>query len=129
MRKILLFIILIVGLSCKTQQVSITNTEWKLVKLYGEDLSALNPPITLTINEAQKKINGFAGCNRFFGGYDLNQSALKFSNTGSTKMFCQDKSEIEDKYFKALSEVQSFQSESGKLFLITGEKTILEFKK
>lgn len=129
MKRTLLFIILIVSLGCKTQQVSITNTEWKLVKLYNEDFSSLNPRITLKLDEAQKKINGFAGCNRFFGGYDLNQSTLKFSNTGSTKMFCQDKSEIEDKYFKALSEVQSFQSESGKLFLITGEKTILEFKK
>jgi heat shock protein HslJ len=129
MKRILLFIILIVSLGCKTQQVSITNTEWKLVKLYDEDFSSLNPPITLKLDEAQKKINGFAGCNQFFGGYELNQSTLKFSNTGSTKMFCQDKSEIEDKYFKALGEVQSFKSESGKLFLITGEKTILEFKK
>jgi len=57
------------------------------------------------------------------------RSTFKFSNTGSTKMFCQDKSAIEDKYFKALSEVQSYKSENGNLFLLTGEKVILEFKK
>jgi heat shock protein HslJ len=129
MRKIFLFIVLIVSLGCKTQQISITNTEWKLVKMYDEDLSALTPPLTLTLDEAQKKISGFAGCNRFFGGYELNQSTLKFGNTGSTKMFCQDKSEIESNYFKALGEVQSFKSENEKLFLLSGEKIILEFKK
>lgn len=129
MKKILFLIVLISSLGCKPQQISITNTEWKLVKMYEEDLSALNPPLTLNLDEAQKKVSGFAGCNRFFGGYELNQSTLKFGNTGSTKMFCQDKSEIEGKYFKALGEVQSFKSESGKLFLLAGEKIILEFKK
>jgi heat shock protein HslJ len=129
MKKTLFFILLIVSLGCKNQQVSITNTEWKLVKIDNEDFSSLNPPITISLDEAQKKVSGFAGCNRFFGGYELNQSTLKFGNIGSTKMFCQDKSEIEDKYFKALGEVQSFKSESDKLFLLTGERIVLEFKK
>lgn len=82
----------------------------------------------LSLDEAQK-INGFAGCNRFFGSYELSESKIQFSGIGSTKMFCQDKSATEDKYLKALSEVQSFRSGSGKLFLLAGEKTVLEFKK
>ena len=129
MRKILFITVLIAFVSCKTQQVSITSTEWKLVKMYDEDHSSLTPPITLSLDEVQKKASGFAGCNQFFGGYELNQSTLKFTNTGSTKMYCQDKSAIEDKYMKALGEVQSYKSEDGNLFLLTGEKVILEFKK
>lgn len=126
--------------SCKPQQVStatsepqpvstsITNTEWKLIRLNGEDVSALNPPITLLLNAAQMKVSGFAGCNRFFAGYELNQSSLRFSAMGATKMYCQDKSPVEDKYLKALSEVQSFKSANGTLVL-TGEKVDLEFTK
>ena len=129
MKNILFYIVLTALVSCKAQQVSITNIEWKLIKVYDEDLAELNPPITLLLDEAQKKVSGLAGCNRFFGGFELSQSTLKFGNMGSTKMYCQDKSALEDKYFKALGEVQSFQSENGKLSLLTGEKVILEFKK
>ena len=129
MKNILFYIVMIALVSCKAQQVSITNTEWRLVKLNAEDLSSVNPPITLSLDEVQKKVNGFAGCNRFFGGYELNQSMLKFGNMGSTKMFCEDKSALEDKYFRALGEVQSFKSESDKLFLLAGSTVILEFKK
>lgn len=129
MKNILFYIVMIALVSCKVQQVSITNTEWKLVKIHAEDLASVNPSITLSLDDSQKKVSGFAGCNRFFGGYELNQSMLKFSNMGSTKMFCEDKSALEDKYFKALGEVQSFKSESGKLFLLVGSTVILEFKK
>ena len=128
MKNIIFYIVLIVLASCKVQPVLITNTAWRLVELNGEDVSNLNPPLTLSLDDAQK-INGFAGCNRFFGTYELNELKIKFSGIGSTKMFCQDKSDTEDKYLKALSEVQSFKSESGKLFLVAGEKTVLEFNK
>lgn len=128
MRNIIFYIVLMATASCKIQPVSITNTEWRLVELTGEDVSNINPPLTLSLDETQK-INGFAGCNRFFGSYKIGESSLQFSGIGSTKMYCQDKSDTEDKYLKALSEVQSFKSESGKLFLLVGEKIVLEFKK
>src|SRR5690349_11611407 len=99
-----------------------------LVQLTVEDVSRVTPLLSLSLDDAQK-LNGFAGCNRFFGGYELSESKIKFSGMGSTKMFCQDKSATEDKYLQALREVESFKSESGKLFLLAGEKTVLEFKK
>ena len=140
MKNIVLCILVFAIGSCKPQQVStgsgepqpaspsITNVEWKLIRLNGEDVSALNPPLTLLLDAAQMKVSGFAGCNRFFGGYELNQSSLRFSAMGATKMYCQDKSSVEDKYLKALSEVQSFKSANGTLVL-TGEKADLEFTK
>jgi heat shock protein HslJ len=140
MKNIIFCLLFLVLVSCKPQQAStaasepqpvstsITNTEWKLIRLNGEDVSALNPPLTLSLDAAQMKVSGFAGCNRFFGGYELNQSSLRFSAMGATKMYCQDKSPIEDKYLKALSEVQSFKSANGTLVL-SGEKADLEFTK
>jgi heat shock protein HslJ len=128
MKTSLFFAMLMALVSCKPQPISITNIEWKLVRLNGEDVS-VNPPVTLSLDETQKKINGFAGCNRFFGGYELNQSTLKFSGMGSTKMYCQETAATEDQYLKALSEVQSFKSEGEKLQLLADQKIILEFKK
>lgn len=134
MKNAVFYLVLFAIGGCKTQQNpimhtdSITGAEWKLVRLNGEDVAALNPPITLSFDEAQKKVSGFAGCNRFFGGYELNQSSIKFSAIGATKMYCQDKSSIEDNYVTALSNVQSFKAENSKLVL-TGENAILEFTK
>ena|SRR5688572_25681637 len=129
MKNIVLYIVLLALTSCKTQQVAITSIEWKLVQLNSEDVASVDPPLTLLLNETQMKISGFAGCNRFFGSYQLGESNLQFSGLGSTKMYCQDKSATEDKYLKALNEVQSFKIEGDKLVLLAGEKTILEFKK
>ena len=129
MRKTVFYIVLITLAGCKIQQVSIANTEWKLVTINSEDVSGIEPPITLSLDEAQKKISGFAGCNRFFGGYEMNETTLRFSNIGSTKMFCQDKSSTENWYLQTLSEVQSFKTEGEKLLLLNGESVALEFKK
>lgn len=129
MKKILFLLLVLSSLSCKTQQVSISNIEWKLVKLESKDVSALNPPLTLLLDETQKKISGFAGCNRFFGSYQGENTALSFSGMGSTKMFCQDTQATEDAYFKALGTVQSYKIEGNKLLLLAGEHVILEFIK
>ena len=115
-------------LHCQAQQFSITQTEWKLVSLPGETIDQSNPP-TLTFDEATKKISGFGGCNRFFGGYESTENRIKFSALGSTKMFCQDKMSLEDNYFKALQEADSFRVEGSTLQLIVANRVILEFKK
>ena len=127
MKNIIFYIVLIALGSCKIQPVSITNIEWRLVELNGEDVSKINPPLTLSLDGAHK-INGFAGCNRFFGSYELNESKIQFSGLGSTKMYCQEKSATEDKYLKALSEVESFLPKGGRLLLIS-KTVLLEFKK
>ncbi|HEY3429245.1 MAG TPA: META domain-containing protein [Cyclobacteriaceae bacterium] len=129
MKKFFLLLLALISLSCKPQQVSISAIEWKLVKLENTDVSSLNPPVTLLLDEQQKKISGFAGCNRFFGSYQTENSSITFSGMGSTKMFCQDTMKVEDDYFKALGTVQSYRREGDKLFLLAGDRVVMEFKK
>jgi putative lipoprotein len=38
--------------------------------------------------ETDGEIAGFAGCNRFFGSYELAESTLKIGPLGSTRMAC-----------------------------------------
>ncbi len=129
MRTILLFLILALLVSCKAQQVSITQVEWKLTKMGATDLSVLDQPITITMDETTKKIYGHAGCNRFFGTYLSNDATISFSGMGSTKMFCQATMPVESAYFEALKKIQSYKTEGGKLYLLSEGSVILEFSR
>jgi heat shock protein HslJ len=118
-------LILIVG--CQTPQTSLATTEWKLVKMYGEDFSSLSSPVTLQFSEADHKVSGFGGCNRFFGNYEQTNATLKITGLGATKMYCQETMGVEDKYFKALQEIQSYTLKDKQLSLMTENKVILVF--
>lgn len=127
MKNILPCIVFVLFVSCQAQQVSITQVEWKLTKMDDIDLSALDQPVTFTLDETTHKVSGYAGCNRFFGTYQSNGATLSFSDMGSTKMFCQDRMSVEDAYFQSLSKVQSFKTEKEKLYFLSEGSVILEF--
>jgi heat shock protein HslJ len=127
MKHLIYITLLMLILGCQTPQTSIATTEWKLVKMYGEDFSKLNSPITLQFSETDHNVSGFGGCNRFFGSYEQTNSTLKITGIGSTKMYCQETMAVEDKYFKALQEVQSLTLKQKTLYLLAGNEVILEF--
>lgn len=127
--RILIFLTLVLLVSCKAQQVSLTQIEWKLIKMEGVDLSALDQPVTLTLDETTNKVSGFAGCNHFFGTYQSDGATISFTGLGSTKMYCQKTIAIEDAYFKLLGSIQSFKLEENRLLLLAGEQVVLEFSK
>jgi heat shock protein HslJ len=114
-------------MGCQTPQPSLATTAWKLVKMYGEDFSKLSSPVTLQFSEIDHKVSGFGGCNRFFGNYEQTGSGIKISGLGSTKMYCQETMAVEDKYFKALQEVQSYTHKGNSLYLLADNEVILEF--
>lgn len=107
------------------------NTRWELVSINQETIdSALKEP-TLLFEESGSKVNGFAGCNQFFGSYSLSADSLSFSGLGSTKMFCEQSQELEDQYLGRLSEVTHFVvSQNGSaLTLLSDAVPVLEFRK
>lgn len=42
--------------------------------------------------QAKKDFSGSSGCNTFFGSYEDSQQTLQFSNVGTTKKMCDEKS-------------------------------------
>lgn len=127
MKHLIYITLLMLIMGCQTPQASIATKEWKLVKMYGEDFSKLSSPVTLQFSEADHKVSGFGGCNRFFGSYEQINSTLKITGLGSTKMYCQETMAVEDKYFKALQEVQSHSLKQNTLYLLDDKEVILEF--
>lgn len=93
---LLLFLFLLTG-ACTTQNKHMTtekdiiqDTYWMLVSMEGEELQA--PANTRTayirFEEGKDEVNGFTGCNNFFGKYELSGDSVRLSGLGSTKMMC-----------------------------------------
>lgn len=64
----------------------LAGTRWQVETMGGTPVVAGSEP---QINfEADGKINGTTGCNRFFGGYAQTGAELAFTGVGMTKMAC-----------------------------------------
>ncbi|MBL7842334.1 MAG: META domain-containing protein [Cyclobacteriaceae bacterium] len=127
MKTLTLLTVLIMLFACQTQNISLFDTEWKLKTINGKDYSSYNPPATLTFTQEESRVSGHAGCNRFFGGYELANDNVSFGQLGATKMFCEDKMELEDNYLKALEQVKRYRMKGNSLQLLDGTTVILEF--
>jgi len=85
--------------------------------------------VTAEFNDNQ--INGNAGCNNYFGTYEVDGDHIAFSEIGSTEMFCEQpigvmKQEID--YLAALSTASSFQMEDNQLIIANADgKEVLTF--
>ncbi len=88
---------------------SLLDTEWTLVELGGRPAppGAEGRPGTLRLT--QTGASGFAGCNRFSAGYQMDGAALRFSAAILTRMACAAGMELERDYTTALEDVRSYR--------------------
>lgn len=49
-----------------------------------------NTEMYIQFEDVEKRVNGRAACNRFFGNYEIDGNKLKFSPMGATRMACPD---------------------------------------
>ena len=69
--------------------------------------------------EADGKVAGSGGCNRFFGNYTQDGEALSFSPLGATRMACPPGiMKIEQEFFDMLGAVRTARVEASELVLI-----------
>lgn len=93
------------------------NTSWQLTTFISGDAASsllVNTEITAQFNAGQ--VAGSAGCNQYFGSYEINDAAITFSPLGSTRMACA--AEImqqEGAFLAALQSASSFQIEGDEL--------------
>lgn len=73
--------------------VGLTGKRWKLVELNGAPVKDTDQdsPAFIEFQKGESKVNGFAGCNNFFGNYELEKgNRISFSGMASTMMACPD---------------------------------------
>jgi putative lipoprotein len=105
--------------------------EWKLEYMKSEGMQYGMEDIIPTLNFSNDgKVNGFAGCNNYFGNYDIDGRTIAFGEIGSTRMHCEASMELEQAFMKILSgELRGLFNE-GKLILSgdTGNQMIFGYK-
>lgn len=98
-------------------------TAWSLNGIAQNDAvvsTAVDEQITLALKEG--RANGFAGCNEYFGAYELQGNGLTFGALASTRKACEgDPGQREMEFLAALERVAGFRIERGQLTLLDGD--------
>ena len=109
--------------------ISPVGQNWLLEDIQGAGVIDL-AQTTLSFEE-DGRVNGNGACNRYFGEVDLAEANVTFGPMGSTKMLCPEAiMKQEDRFFKALGNVSSFNADQNYLLLMDREgKQLLKFTK
>jgi heat shock protein HslJ len=83
--------------------------------------------VTVTFMSDEKQVTGSAGCNGYFGEYEM-KDGLTVGMIGSTKMYCQNPEGVmiqETEYLNILDLADSYRIENGMLRISCGEKVLV----
>lgn len=111
--------IVVIADTTVTQDVPLEGTRWRLDEIEGRkiDTSKNLKSVYLVLNNAQNRVEGSGSCNNFAGSYALSShSKIDFGQLISTKMYCE-AIQIENAFFKGLSETDQFSIKKDTLFL------------
>ncbi len=107
-------------------QPNFFGTEWKLTRIEGNIIK--NEKAFIRFDEAKNSARGNGGCNVFGGNMSKTGSKVKISEVFSTKMFCQNGSDVENKFLSNFEQVTEYEIKDGKLFLMANKTVVLEFE-
>ena len=106
----------------------ITEKHWKLKTLEGKVImnNSENRDIHFTLSAKENRVNGFSGCNSFFGEFKLEGGkSIRFSNLGSTRMACPDGDFQEQDFLNVFNTVDNYTIVNGVLSLNVGRRAPL----
>lgn len=113
----------------ETTSMTITEVTWELTKLEGaivDQSKTDGKKIYFTLNSADNKVNGFAGCNTFFGNYTLeNGNRIRFSQLVNTRMACPDAAIDESELLEVFRLADNYTLNDGTLTLNVGRRAPL----
>lgn len=106
-----------------------TETFWQLQTLEGKDYSNFKNQgreIGFTLNKEGNKINGYSGCNNFFGTYKMEAgNRISFSSLGATKMACPDVAFNENEFLEIFGLADNYTLSGNTLSLNVGRRAPL----
>ena len=87
---------------------SLLLTHWEADDIGGQPVLSGDPP-TLRFTDDKGQVNGYAGCNRFFGTATIDGDRLSFSPLGVTQMACGERRDAQERrYLQALEQTHSY---------------------
>jgi len=86
-----------------------------------------NTEITAAFENTKGQVTGSAGCNNYFGGYDLKGNELSLTGPiGSTMMSCGEQIDQQEiQYLQILQNAESYKIEGNQLQITSGDKVLI----
>ncbi len=100
----------------------LSGSSWQLREMrsrQGNRVNVANYKINMRLS-GDGKVQGYAGCNRFFGGYHARQEQLVFTRLATTRKFCpvpDSAMSTESRFIDTLNRVRRYTINSDKLLL------------
>jgi copper homeostasis protein (lipoprotein) len=106
------------------------NTYWKLIELNGESIETAEgmKEAHLILSEPAAQARGNAGCNNFFGRYQLEDNTLSFGALGSTMMACAEGMDTERAFLDALGRTTRYVIQGETLQLYAEDQLLARFE-
>ena len=103
-------------------------TRWSLKKIYtGNAIQAVETKAFIRFDKEKGSAGGNGSCNSFGSSFSINNDEVSFKNIFSTKMYCEQVQEIENKYFKQLGNANRFEIKDSSLVLYHDKEKLMEF--
>lgn len=103
------------------------NTKWNLSELQGATDEAFADADTFWFALDGEGIIGVGACNRFFGGYQLNESdGFRVGGMGMTRMACPNM-DLEDSFVRVFEEMDGYEICGDVLTLKKGAEVLAKF--
>ena len=132
--------IVLITASCKTSKESMNastpllydsslyTTKWSLKKIYESgNQEDVNTKAFIRFNKEKGSAGGNGSCNSFGSTASVEGNKVSFKNIFSTKMYCEQVQQIENKYLKQLENVNRFEIKDKVLILFRDNEKLLEF--
>lgn len=109
----------------------LSDVKWVLETFNGEKVKLTDPNTEMYIQfeDVEKRVNGRAACNRFFGNYEIDGNKLKFSPMGATQGGLVPDLQKETEFFQMLDKVESYNIKDNTLFFLAKGEVVATFKK
>jgi len=133
MLSLLLIVVLgLIACSTGTGEAMLEDTAW-ILESYGEpgNLQAViaDTEITAEFASAEETVKGSAGCNSYFGSYELKGSQLSIPGPiGATEMYCMEPEGVmdqEQEYLAVLQLAESYEIDGDELQINCGSQVLI----
>ena len=126
--------IVVAAASCKTAKEAtktttpLFDTRWSLKKIYNDGKEEeVNTKAFIRFDKEKGSAGGNGSCNSFGSSASVNGNEVSFKNIFSTKMYCEQVQQIENKYLRQLQNANRFEIKEKALTLYRDKEKLLEF--
>lgn len=110
------------------QPIPLYNTKWSLKKIYthGKE-ETVNTKAFIRFDKEKGNAGGNGSCNSFGSTATINGNGASFKNVFSTKMYCEQVQQIENKFLASLEKVTRYEIKEKSLLFFNNQEKLLEF--